>query len=89
MRLYLLESLRCDRPREAQNAVEIAELRECLDQQLRRLPPRERDALEAKARLTEETCRSVARRYGASPQSACNWAACAIKKLRPKLEAHR
>jgi DNA-directed RNA polymerase specialized sigma24 family protein len=88
MKLYSLESLALDPPLATDNTAEIEELRECIAEQLRRLSPRERDALSAWARVSGESCRDVAERYGKSPQTVCNWAGSAIRKLRPKLEAH-
>jgi DNA-directed RNA polymerase sigma subunit (sigma70/sigma32) len=89
MKLCSLESLALEAPRAAENTAEIAELRECIAEQLRRLSPHEQDALRAWARVSEESCRAVAKRYRTSPQTVCNWAASAMRKLRPKLEAHR
>ncbi len=89
MTMYSLNPLRLDSAPEAQHDVETAELRELIIQEFGRLSRRERDAVSAWARLSGESCRSVARRYGTSPQTVCNWAAAAIKKLRPRLEAFR
>jgi DNA-directed RNA polymerase specialized sigma24 family protein len=89
MRLYSLDSLKLDPQLEAEDPAEIAELRECVVQELERLSPRERDALSAWAQLSGESCRSVAKRYGKSPQTVCNWASAAITRLRPRLEAFR
>lgn len=65
------------------------ELRELLAHHLQSLPRRERDALVGLARVDNQSCRSVARRYGVSPQTACNWAKAAIQKLQPHFEAYR
>lgn len=91
MTLFSLESLRLDpqperlRPPE----FETAEVRERITAELRRLPKREREAVTAYAGVSDESCRELAMRYGISPQTACNWAVAAIKKLRPKLEGCR
>ena len=50
-------------------------------QQVRKLPQREQEALEAYARVSGESCRAVAKRYGVSPQAVCNWAEKACQKL--------
>lgn len=89
MKLYSLDALEMDPGREAQPQMETAELREIVARELGRLSQRKRDALSARARLSGESCRSVARRYGTSHQTVCNWAAAAINELRPRLEAFR
>lgn len=53
---------------------------------LAKLPAHERDALEARARLSDRSCRAVAKSYNVSPQTVCNWADAAERKLRPVLE---
>jgi hypothetical protein len=58
-----------------------------VERELRLLPSHVREAFEARAHLSEESCRAVARRHGVTPQTACNWAEEANIKLRPKLEA--
>ena len=88
MKLYSLQSLRLDPPLDVDDPGEIAELRECVAQQLERLPARQRDAVSAWTHLSGESCRSVAKRHGVSPQTVCNWAAAAIARLRPALEGH-
>lgn len=65
------------------------ELRELLTQHLLALPRRECDALVGAAHINDQSCRSVARRYGVSPQTACNWAKAAAQKLQPHFEAFR
>jgi DNA-directed RNA polymerase specialized sigma24 family protein len=89
MTLFSLDSLALEPAREDPTEAEATELRELVDRELRRLPKREREAVSAKAGLSGESCRTVARRYGTSPQTVCNWATAAIVKLRPKLEGCR
>ena len=50
------------------------------------LERREQDALAARAGISGESCREVAKRYGKCPQTVCNWASNAACKLRPRLE---
>jgi hypothetical protein len=89
MTLFSLESLRLDPAQHRPPEVEEIEICELVASELVRLPAHERDAITAYARLSHESCRAVARRYGRSPQTICNWASAAIKKLRPKLERCR
>lgn len=51
-----------------------------------RLPQREKEAVEAYAGVSEDSCRTVARRRRVSTQTVCNWAKAGIAKLRPQLE---
>jgi DNA-directed RNA polymerase specialized sigma24 family protein len=69
--------------------LEIGEIEQIIREQLARLPPHERDAIEARTRMVDRSCRSVAERYGVSPQTVSNWADAAARKLRPELEAFR
>jgi hypothetical protein len=89
MRLYSLDSLGLELARGAQPEAEITELRERVSRELDLLPRRERDAVSAWAGLSGESCRAVARRYRKRPQTVCNWASAAVKRLRPRLEAYR
>jgi RNA polymerase sigma factor (sigma-70 family) len=89
MTLFSLNCLELDPSSEDQPEAEAAELREFVNRELGRLPKHERDALRAYARESGESCRSVARRYGVSPQTASNWVTTARKKLRRRLEGCR
>lgn len=66
--------------------IERKEIRQVLERELAALPDRERDALTGLAGVDGVSCRTVARRYGVSPETARNWAAAARKKLAPRLE---
>jgi len=65
---------------------EQAETEARINEELAKLPVRYRDAVFAAAKVSEESCRTVARRYGVSPQTVCNWAKHAADQLRPALE---
>jgi DNA-directed RNA polymerase specialized sigma24 family protein len=86
--LSSLHSPGLDPAREASSVIEGDELREAVARELARLSPGEREAVSAWAGVSGESCRSVARRYGVSPQTVSNWAAAAIERIRPKLEVY-
>lgn len=86
MKLYSLQACEVEKTVEPSSEIEGEERRRLLWDALATLPPWERDALVGKAGLEGNSCRAVARRYGVCPQTACNWAAAAAKKLRPLLE---
>lgn len=82
--LYSLDSIRVAPLATEGSEAEQAELREIIQREIRRLPAKERDAILALARVSGESCRTVAKRYGKTPQTVCNWAASAAAKLRPR-----
>ncbi len=62
------------------------EIEQVVRDQLAKLPTHEREALQARTRYTDQSCRSIAANYGVSAQTICNWADAAERKLRPILE---
>lgn len=62
------------------------EVEQVVRDQLSKLPTHEREALLARTRYTDQSCRSIAANYGVSAQTICNWAEAAERKLRPVLE---
>jgi DNA-directed RNA polymerase specialized sigma24 family protein len=65
---------------------ERREISEIVASALACMPQREREAVRAYSRMSEESCRQVANRHGVSVQTVCNWAKAGITRLRPKLE---
>jgi DNA-directed RNA polymerase specialized sigma subunit len=64
---------------------ERREIAEIVAEALAPLPQCEREAVEAYAGMSDESCRQVAIRYGVVVQTVCNRAKAAIAKLRPQL----
>ena len=84
--VYSLHSIGFDLGTEGLPEVELNEVRTIIIRELNRLPLREREALAAVAQVSDESCRDLAKRYRKCPQTVCNWASTAARKLRPRLE---
>lgn len=69
--------------------LELSERNEEIRRRFGELPSREREALAALARISGNTCREVALRYGKNPNAGYAWAHAARRKLKPLLEAVR
>lgn len=85
MTLFSLDSLGFEKPAPDGLDSDDLELLEGIQRELRNLPLREREAISALAGVSNESCRDVARRYGKCPQTVCNWASNAKRKLKRKL----
>jgi DNA-directed RNA polymerase sigma subunit (sigma70/sigma32) len=68
------------------DVMEAREIAKIVWDSFSRLERREQDALAARAGISGESCRDVAKRYGVCPQTVCNWASNAAYNLRPRLE---
>lgn len=74
---------------EPRDLVELEEAIRAVRDQLARLAPHLRDAIEARGRLVSRSYRDVAAQYGVSRQTVCNWADVAERELRRALEGFR
>lgn len=82
MTLYSLDSLAIE-PLD-NTRISALEENEILSLVHRELTAIERDSLLALAGVSGESCRAVARRYGVSPQTVCNRATAAKRRLQEK-----
>lgn len=85
MRFYSLQACGVEKAEDPELQIEHEEIKKILNSELAALSAQERDALMVRANLDGTTYRSVARHYGVAPQTAWNWAAAAVEKLRPRL----
>ncbi len=68
------------------DAMEAGEISKLVWNSFSLLKRQEQDALAARAGISGESCRDVAKRYRKCPQTVCNWASNAACKLRPRLQ---
>jgi RNA polymerase sigma factor (sigma-70 family) len=73
-------------PREFHERREICEI---VARKMDRIPQWEKEAVEAYLKVSGESCRQVARRYGVAAGTVSNWAKACIANLRPQLEGCR
>ncbi len=71
------------------NNLEANEIRQIVRRRFQELPALERDAVAALLRISDESCREVAKRYKKWPQTIYNRANSALLQLRSQLGAYQ